>query len=99
MLALCEKEGRVGVTGLEISGVLRDGVIGRDILGKVITRGIFEVVPALEEVLVETGTCECEIGLRILDDCDLLGVLGCCCAPAESAKCRNNKTFFSISFE
>ena len=44
------------------------GVVGRDILDEGIARGIFEAVPA------ETDTCECEIGLGILDGCVLLDV-------------------------
>jgi hypothetical protein len=73
MLALCEKEGRVVVTGLEIPGISRDGVVGPDILGEGIVRGIFEAVLA---VLAKADTCEYEIDLGILNGCDLLGVLG-----------------------
>jgi hypothetical protein len=59
-----------GVTGLE-DGLETAGVVGRDILGEGITRGVFESVLT---VLAEVGTCE--FGLGILDGWDLLGVLG-----------------------
>jgi hypothetical protein len=57
--AFCEKEGIVGVIGLEVGGVsivdgVTDldtaGVVERDTLEEGIARGIFEAVPVLEAV-------------------------------------------------
>ena len=67
VLAFWEKD---GVTALE-DGLDMTGVIGWDILGEGITWWVFE---AILIVLAEVNTCE--FGLRILNGCDLLSVLG-----------------------
>jgi hypothetical protein len=96
--AFCEKEGIVGVTGLEVGGVsIVDGVTGLDTAGVVecdtLGRGIvsrLRIFEAVLAVLAEADTCECETGLGILDGCDLLGVLGTLGGRAP----RINKHFF-----
>ena len=116
--AFCEKEGVLGVTGLELIGVSTDGVTGFDAGGEVSNKSTISNVLVFDEeddelamlrdllmlplhacpncgfiksVLDSEALVGDDIGLTILDGCDLSGVIDGVVSTLECCDSKNNK--------